>query len=62
MELQASIRVMLLLCDNTCALSVLKNPIGTLRTNRIDMEYHFACERVLRGEISMQYIASVQRC
>eukprot|EP00955_Chlamydomonas_euryale_P028956 305435-Chlamydomonas_euryale.AAC.1 len=41
-ELQTSIRVMPLLCDNNGALAVLKNPIGTPRTKHIDVAYHFA--------------------
>eukprot|EP00955_Chlamydomonas_euryale_P105890 365665-Chlamydomonas_euryale.AAC.24 len=58
MELHTSIRVMPLLCDNNGALAVLKKPIGMPRTKHIDVAYHFPRERVLRGEISMPYIAS----
>jgi hypothetical protein len=41
--------------DNQSALKLLKNPISTLRTKHIDITYHFARERVMRGDIDLDY-------
>jgi len=45
-----------MLGDNQSALKLLKNPISSLRTKHIDVTYHFARERVMRGDISVDYI------
>ena len=42
-------------CDNQATISLLKHPIESKRSKHIDVIYHFARERVARGEITFSY-------
>jgi hypothetical protein len=44
-------------CDNTNALALASNPIFHGRTKHIEVDYHFIRERVVRGDISLQFIS-----
>jgi len=45
-----------LLADNQSAIKLLKNPISSMRSKHIDVAYHFARERVTRGEVAFSYV------
>ena len=42
--------------DNQAAISLLKNPVTSMRSKHIDVVHHFTRERVSRGEINYHYV------
>jgi hypothetical protein len=46
--------------DNTAALTLLSNGIASKRSKHIDVQYHFARNRVMRGELSYKYCCTEQ--
>ncbi|KAI3789909.1 hypothetical protein L2E82_02715 [Cichorium intybus] len=45
-----------LLCDNLSSIQLAKNPTFHARTKHVEVHYHFIREKVLNGEIDLQYI------
>jgi hypothetical protein len=43
-------------CDNLSSIQLAKNPVFHARTKHIEVHYHFVRERVLSGEVVLQYI------
>jgi hypothetical protein len=48
----------LIWCDNTSALALASNPVFHGRTKHIEVDYHFVRERVVRGDLSLQFIST----
>uniref|UniRef100_A0A3Q7J5N5 Reverse transcriptase Ty1/copia-type domain-containing protein n=1 Tax=Solanum lycopersicum TaxID=4081 RepID=A0A3Q7J5N5_SOLLC len=47
-----------LYCDNMSALYMIINPVMQARTKHVEMEYHFICEKVARGQLVTKFIRS----
>jgi hypothetical protein len=45
-----------LMCDNTSAISVAKNPILHKKMRHVERRYHFLRDHVEKGDIEMRYI------
>jgi hypothetical protein len=48
-------------CDNQSALKLAKNPVFHARTKHIEVHHHFVRERVLGGEVKLDYIPTDQQ-
>ena len=55
-DLQLDFGTIKILADNQSAIKLLKNPISSLRSKHIDVIYHFARERVARGDVAFEYV------
>eukprot|EP00253_Pinus_taeda_P027198 PITA_27198 len=47
-----------ILCDNTSAMSISKNPIMHSKTKHILIKYHFLREQVLEQKVKLEYVPS----
>ncbi|RVW81629.1 Copia protein [Vitis vinifera] len=47
---------MVVLCDNTSAINISKNPILHSRTKHIDIRHHFICDLVEDKVVSLEYV------
>uniref|UniRef100_A0A2N9G1P2 Integrase catalytic domain-containing protein n=1 Tax=Fagus sylvatica TaxID=28930 RepID=A0A2N9G1P2_FAGSY len=45
-------------CDNTSAISLASNPVFHARTKHVEIDYHFVREKVVRGDLSVQFIST----
>ena len=43
-------------CDNLNSIQLAKNPVFHAGTKHIEVHYNFVCERVLSGEVELQYV------
>lgn len=48
----------ILWCDNQSAIQLARNPVFHGRTKHIEVDFHFIRERVVRGDISLQYVCT----
>jgi len=44
-----------ILCDNTCAINISKNPLMHSNTKHIPIKYHFLREQVLEQKVKLEY-------
>jgi hypothetical protein len=47
------------MCDNTCAISVAKNPVFHKRLRHLERRLHFLRDHVEKGYIQIRYIEIV---
>lgn len=47
-----------ILCDNTSAISISKNPVMHSKTKHIPIKYHFLREQVLEQKVKLEYVPS----
>ncbi|GKA43826.1 retrovirus-related pol polyprotein from transposon TNT 1-94 [Tanacetum coccineum] len=48
-----------IMCDNKGAIDLSKNPVQHSRTKHIEIRYHFLCDNVQKGHISIKKVSSV---
>jgi hypothetical protein len=51
-----SFEIVPLMCDNTSAISVVKNPVFYKRMRHLERRHHFLRDHVEKGDIEMRYI------
>jgi len=47
-----------ILCDNTIAISISRNPVMHPKTKHIPIKYHFLWEQVLEQKVKLEYVPS----
>ena len=57
-DISIPVKTVLIYGDNQGAIKLLKHPIASVRSKHIDVIYHFARERVTRGEVAFEYIST----
>lgn len=50
-----------LFCDNLSSIQLAKNPMFHARTKHVEVHYHFIHEKVLKGEIDLQYVKTSEQ-
>ena len=50
-----------ILCDNTSAISISKNPVMHSKNNHIPIKYHFLNEQVLEQKVKLEYVPSKEQ-
>eukprot|EP00253_Pinus_taeda_P003772 PITA_03772 len=50
-----------ILCDNTSAISISKNPVMHSKTKHIPIKYHFLQEQVLEQKVKLEYVPSKEQ-
>jgi len=47
-----------LLCDNTSAINLTKNPVQHYRTKHIEIRHHFIRDHIMNGDCEIQFVDS----
>eukprot|EP00253_Pinus_taeda_P011574 PITA_11574 len=50
-----------ILCDNTSAISISRNPVMHSKTKHIPIKYHFLWEQVLEQKVKLEYVPSKEQ-
>ena len=50
-----------IMCDNTSAISISKNPVMHSKTKHIPIKYHFLREQVLEKKVKLEYVPSKEK-
>jgi hypothetical protein len=50
-----------IVCDNTSAISISKNPVMHLKTKHIPIKFHFLREKVMSKVIKVEYVGTKDR-
>ena len=50
-----------IMCDNTSAINISKNPVQHSRTKHIAIRYHFLKDKVNEGEVKLEYIPTTEQ-
>ena len=50
-----------IMCDNTSAISISKNPVMHSKTKHIPIKYHFLREQVLEQKVKLEYAPSKEQ-
>ena len=45
-----------ILCDNTSAINLTKNPVQHSRTKHIEIRHHFIRDHVVKGDVCIEYV------
>ncbi len=51
----------ILWCDNVFALAIASNPIFHARTKHIEVDFHFVHEKVLRKDLSIKFVSTIDQ-
>ena len=48
-------------CDNVSALAIASNPVFHARTKYIEVDFHFVRERVLRKDLAVKFVSTLDQ-
>lgn len=48
-------------CDNISAISLAPNPVFHARTKQVEVDYHFIREKVVRGDLQVRFVSSIDQ-
>ena len=48
-------------CNNTSAINITKNPVQHSRTKHIEIRHHFSRDHILKNDISIEFIDSLNQ-